>query len=485
MGAARQASQRSNKGNQSSDLSNKVSRRTSSSRQKQSTGEEIMIDNARVDVAAIINEAEISRFQYLIFSICILIIMCDGFDTQAVAYVAPSIASEWKLAPGSFGPVFAAVLLGAMAGAFVFGYLGDKFGRNRILALCVAWFGVFNIASAYAPSIAPFIVLRLLCGIGLGGAIPNVMALVAEYAPARKRSTLIAITWSGFALGAVLGGIVSVPLISEFGWTSVFIVGGVLPLCLVPFVILVLPESIKFLIVARQKPAAVASILQKISPRGRVESDSVFFLDEAQSCHGQISALFRNGLAVGSIFLCLAFFMSLMLVYLFINWIPLLLHQAGLPLQNALMGTIIFNLSGILGSILCTQLIDRKIGKPMVILIAAYFVGAMAGLCIGYSGTAFWPIMGTIFLSGFFVIGVQLSLNAYITNYYPTAIRGTGVGWSQVVGRLGSLAGPLVGGILVSQGLTASQLFQISSIAPLLACASLLAFAKLSGGGSE
>jgi AAHS family 4-hydroxybenzoate transporter-like MFS transporter len=174
-----------------------------------------------------------------------------------------------------------------------------------------------------------------------------------------------------------------------------------------------------------------------------------------------------------------------MLVYLFINWIPLLLHQAGLPLQNALMGTIIFNLSGILGSILCTQLIDRKIGKPMVILIAAYFVGALAVLSIGYSGTAFWPIMGTIFLSGFFVIGVQLSLNAYITNYYPTAIRGTGVGWSQVVGRLGSLAGPLVGGILVSQGLTPSQLFQISSIAPLLACASLLAFAKLSGGGSQ
>src|SRR3982074_759873 len=206
-----------------------------------------MIDNARVDVAVIINEAEINRFQYLIFSICILIIMCDGFDTQAVAYVAPSIASEWKLPPGSFGPVFAAVLLGAMAGAFVFGLLGDKFGRKRILALCVVWFGVLNIASAYAPSITPFIVLRLLCGIGLGGAIPNVMALVAEYAPARKRSTPIAIAWSGFALGAVLRGSISVPLIATFGWTSVFVVGGILPLCLVPFIILTLPESIKFL----------------------------------------------------------------------------------------------------------------------------------------------------------------------------------------------------------------------------------------------
>jgi AAHS family 4-hydroxybenzoate transporter-like MFS transporter len=444
-----------------------------------------MADNARIDVAAVINDGAISRFQYVIFTICVLIIMCDGFDTQAVAYVAPSIAAEWKLAPASFGPVFAAVLVGAMVGAFIFGYLGDKFGRNRILALCVVWFGVFNIASAYAPSITPFIVLRLLCGIGLGGAIPNVMALVAEYAPARKRSTLIAITWSGFALGAVLGGMISVPLIATFGWTSVFIAGGILPLCLVPFIILTLPESIKFLIVARRQAATVAAILRKIDPRQRFDDNSVFFLDEAQTGRGQISALFKDGLAVGSVFLCLAFFMSLMLVYLFINWIPLLLRQAGLPLQHALMGTIIFNLSGIVGSLLCTQLIDRKIGRPIVILIAAYFIGALAVFSIGFAGTAFWPIMGTIFLSGFFVIGVQLSLNAYITNYYPTAIRGTGVGWSQVVGRFGSLSGPLVGGFLVSQGMTPSQLFQISSVAPLLACASLLVFAKLSARGSQ
>jgi AAHS family 4-hydroxybenzoate transporter-like MFS transporter len=443
-----------------------------------------MADNARIDVAAVINDGAISRFQYVIFTICVLIIMCDGFDTQAVAYVAPSIAAEWKLAPASFGPVFAAVLVGAMVGAFIFGYLGDKFGRNRILALCVVWFGVFNIASAYAPSITPFIVLRLLCGIGLGGAIPNVMALVAEYAPARKRSTLIAITWSGFALGAVLGGMISVPLIANFGWTSVFIAGGILPLCLVPFIILTLPESIKFLVVARRQAATVAAILRKIDPRQRFDDNSVFFLDEAQTGRGQISALFKDGLAVGSVFLCLAFFMSLMLVYLFINWIPLLLRQAGLPLQHALMGTIIFNLSGIVGSLLCTQLIDRKIGRPIVILIAAYFIGALAVFSIGYAGTAFWPIMGTIFLSGFFVIGVQLSLNATITNYYPTAIRGTGVGWSQVVGRFGSLSGPLVGGVLVSQGMTPSQLFQISSVAPLLACASLLVFAKLSARGS-
>lgn len=439
-----------------------------------------MASAATVDVSAVINDAPIGRFQYLIFFISMLIIMCDGFDTQAVAYVAPSLAAEWKLAPGSFGPVFAAVLLGAMLGAFLFGYLADRLGRSRTLALCTALFGLLNIASAYATSIETFTILRFLCGIGLGGAIPNVMALVSEYAPLRKRATLVAVTWCGFALGAVLGGVLSVGLIASFGWTSVFIVGGVLPLCLVPLIVTALPDSIKFLTLAKNNNASVAAILRKIAPTGRFDDASVFILDESRPGHGQISALFKDGLAVGSIFLCLAFFMSLMLVYLFINWIPLLLRQAGLPLQHALMGTIVFNLSGIVGSVVCTQLIDRKIGRPIAILTAAYFIGAAAVFSISFAGTALLPIMATIFLSGFFIIGVQLSLNAYITNYYPTAIRGTGVGWSQLFGRTGSLIGPMVGGMIVSQGMSPGALFQISSVAPLLAGASLLIFARLS-----
>jgi len=252
-----------------------------------------MADVEKFDVAAIINESPISRFQYGIFAICILIMMCDGFDTQAVAYVAPSIVSEWKLAPGSFGPVFAAVLVGSMVGAFVFGYIADKFGRTRTLALCVILFGVLNIASACTASIESFTILRFLCGIGLGGAIPNVMALVAEYAPARKRATLVAATWCGFGLGAVLGGVISVPLIEKFGWASVFVVGGLLPLCIVPFIFFKLPESIKFLMLAQGGGAAVGSILRKIDPRGRFEAGSTFVLDEPQPGRGHISALFR------------------------------------------------------------------------------------------------------------------------------------------------------------------------------------------------
>jgi AAHS family 4-hydroxybenzoate transporter-like MFS transporter len=443
-----------------------------------------LADN-QIDVAAVINDGEISRFQYVIFIICGLIITCDGFDTQAIAYVAPSIVAEWKIEPSRFGPVFAALLLGSMVGSFVFGYIADRVGRKRTLIVTIVLFGVLNIASAYATSLEYFTLLRFFCGIGLGGAIPNVMALVSEYAPARKRATLIAITWAGFGLGAVLGGMISIPLIEHFGWPSVFVVGGILPLCLAPFVAFTLPESVKFLMLAQSNGAKVISILRRIDPHGSYDTNKTFVLDEVRPGRGQISALFSDGLAAGSIFLCLAFFMSLMLVYLFINWIPLLLREAGLPLEHALFGTIIFSLAGIIGGVVCTQFIDRKVGPPVTILIIAYFIGALAVLSIGFAGTSFWPIMITIFLSGFFVIGVQLSLNAYITNYYPTAIRGTGVGWSQVVGRLGSLSGPLVGGALVARGIEPSQLFQISSLAPLLACVSLLIFVKLSASTKD
>lgn len=269
-------------------------------------------------------------------------------------------------------------------------------------------------------------------------------------------------------------------LIRHFGWQSVFIAGGILPLILVPFALLALPESIKFLLLSPANGATIAKVLRRIDPRGHFANDSAFVLGEVRPGRGQIAALFSDGLAAGSILLCLAFFMSLMLVYLFINWIPLLLRQAGLPLEQALLGTIIFNLAGIIGSVICTQLMDRKVAPPVTILIVVYFIGALAVLSIGFVGTSFWPIMTAIFFSGFFVIGVQLSLNAYITNFYPTAIRGTGVGWSQVVGQFGSLCGPLVGGVLVAQGMAPNRLFQVSSVAPLLACLLLIVFARFS-----
>jgi AAHS family 4-hydroxybenzoate transporter-like MFS transporter len=434
----------------------------------------------RVSVSAVIDDSRISPFQFQVFLLGFLVVLCDGFDTQALAYVAPVIASEWHVPLSLFGPVFAAVLLGAMLGSFVFGHVADRIGRRPALLFSVLLFAVLSLASAIADRIETLAVVRFACGIGLGSAIPNVVALVSEYAPARRRATVVAIALAGSALGAVVAGFVSLPLIAWFGWRFIFVVGGVLPLCLVPFLFAALPESIKFLAVARGDGRAVAAILRRIDPRSRFDDDSTFVLDEVRGGRGGLASLFRNGLAVGSVLLSLAFFASLLLVYLFTSWMPLLLHRAGLPLQDALMGAIVFNLSGIAGGVVCAQLIDRRVVRPMVALITAYLSGAVAVFSIGFSQGAFAPLMTAIFISGFCIIGGQLSLNAYIAAYYPTTIRGTGIGWAQVIGRLGSLLGPLVGGLLVSQGMSPPQLFQAGSVAPLLSCLALLLFAVLS-----
>lgn len=436
-----------------------------------------------VNVAAIIDNSPIGRLQTLVVAGCFLIMMFDGFDTQSIAFVAPAVASEWHLSSGTFGPIFAAALFGGMIGGLLLGALSDRFGRKTMLALCLVLFGSLNLACAFATSIESLTILRFLCGIGLGGAIPNLLAMVSEFAPARRRATLVALTFCGFSLGAVLGGLVSIPLIAKFGWRSVMIMGGVLPICTAPLLLLVFPESIKFLMLRPNCGPAIAKILRRIDSRAHFSDDAAFVLNEEKTGRVKVLALFQNGLAVGSVFLALALFMSLLVVYCLINWIPLLLNRAGLPLHDALMGTILFNLAGIPGSFLCTWMIDGKMAKPLSILIGAYFLGAISVVFIGVAGITFWPLMISIFISGFLIIGVQLSLTAVITNYYPTALRGTGIGWSAAVGRFGSLLGPLVGGMLVAGGSSPSMMFTISALAPLCACLSLLVFVKLSPGG--
>lgn len=428
------------------------------------------------DVGEIINDTPVNRFRGGIFAMCFMVMMLDGFDTQATAFVAPTLAAAWKLSPGMLGAMFSSVLFGAIIGAFLFGYVADRLGRRYILAACIAWFGVFNLANAFATSPEAFLTLRFLCGLGLGGAIPNVIAMVSEYAPEKRRATLVAMTWAGFALGAVLGGLVSIPLISTFGWHAVFVLGGVLPLLAVPLVLWRLPESVKFLSLSPANNSAIAAIIRKISPDGGYSVDDTYIIRNERPAGANVSAIFQDGLALGSIFLGLALFMSLLLVYLFLNWIPLLLRSSGLSMQNALLGTVIFNLAGIFGGIACSWLVDRNKQRALTILIVVYLLGALAVASIGLVGTAFGSIMTCIFLSGFLVIGVQLSLQAVIAAYYPTAIRGTGIGWSQVLGRSGSLIGPLVGGSLVAIGFSSAQLFQISAAAPLLAALSLVIF---------
>jgi len=194
-----------------------------------------------IDVQHFINSHKLSRTQIVTLLLCFFIVAVDGFDTASIGFIAPAIRAEWGLNPAHLAPVFGAGLAGLMAGAFLFGPLADKFGRKTILMVCVAFFALASLASAYSNSVEMLIVLRFLTGLGLGGAMPNSVTLSSEYAPEKHRAVLVTTMFCGFTLGSALGGVAAAHIVAEHGWRAVLVLGGVLPLALVPVLALALP----------------------------------------------------------------------------------------------------------------------------------------------------------------------------------------------------------------------------------------------------
>jgi MFS transporter, AAHS family, 4-hydroxybenzoate transporter len=426
----------------------------------------------RVDVGEIIDAARISRLQICIFLLCLAVSMLDGFDTQSIACVAPTISEAWHLSASQFGAIFSATLFGTAVGAAVFGRLADSYGRRILMTVAVFLFGCMTLACARAQGFHSLLTFRLLAGIGLGGAIPNVIAFSSEYAPQRIRARIVvAILW-GYPAGAIVGGLISSALIAKFGWESVFYAGGVLPLFLAPLLFSLLPESIRFLTQRQGSSGAIAKILQRIEPSHRSQPTDQYYLPEEPTSSGRLGTVFAGRLASGTFLLGSALFMSLLLAYLLVNWIPLLLRQMGLPLADALFGTVMLNLSGIGGSYLFSRWMDQS-RYALRVIIAGYAIAALAVATIGVFGPSRAFIMASTACVGFFLVSSQLSLTAYIATYYPTAVRATGIGVTQAIGRCGSLVGPLLGGLLLSLGMQARHLFRWGAIPAILAMSAL------------
>src|SRR3984957_5835459 len=221
-------------------------------------------DASTVDVAAFIDAQPVGAFQVKLLLTCAAVLFLDGFDTQAIGYVAPVLAKEWGLSKGALGPVFSAGLFGLMIGALLFGPLADRIGRKKIIVLSTLAFGLGVLLTSLVQDVNALLAIRFLTGLGLGGAMPNAIATTAEFNPRRRRATMVMIMFAGFSIGAALGGMLAAALIPAFGWRSVFMVGGIAPLLLVPILMLRLPESVRFLALTGRANARVAELLQSI-----------------------------------------------------------------------------------------------------------------------------------------------------------------------------------------------------------------------------
>ena len=338
-----------------------------------------------------------------------------------------------------------------------------------------AWFGVFSALAAFTNNADQLLLCRFVGGIGLGGVIPNTLALASEYAPQRLRATIVTATLWGFPAGAIVGGLVSGPIIAAAGWRGVFLVGGIAPLLAVPLLAWLLPESIDFLL-ARGRDEEAQRSVARITPGRRVTSrrgDAA-----APPPRTGPAALFTGGLTGTTMCLSAAMFLSLLLSYLLVNWVPMILSQGGMKLSNAIMGTVALNAGGIGGSFLVSRAIDRS-RHGLMILAAGYLASGVVLAFVGYLTAT--PVMAltALVVCGFCLIGSQISMTSFSAQQFPVALRGTGIGMVQGIGRLGSLFGPLAGGALLSAGLSPGALFGSCLVPAFVAAAALLLLAYL------
>jgi AAHS family 4-hydroxybenzoate transporter-like MFS transporter len=429
-----------------------------------------------VDVAGFIDAQPVGRFQIRLLLICAAVLFIDGFDTQAIGYVAPEIARDWKLGRGALGPVFSAGLFGLMIGALIFGPIADRMGRKRIIVLSTAAFGLGTLATIFVQDIYWLIAIRFLTGLGLGGAMPNAVALTSEFSPHRRRATMVMAMFCGFSVGAALGGLLAAALIPVFGWRSIFLIGGLAPLLYVPVLIKMLPESIRFLALTGRDNAEAGNLLKQIAPTASFAPDARFVVHEPKLAGIPVAHLFREGRTVTTLLFWVVFFMSLLDLYLLSNWLPTVLNDLGASISMAALIGAMLQIGGVVGTFTLGNFIDRFSFRALAL---TYLIASVAVTAIGFSGHSIPLATLAIFCAGFCIVGGQIASNALTATYYPTTMRSTGVGWALGVGRAGSIVGPLVGGIMIANHVGVETLFMTAAIPALCACLAAFALNKV------
>ncbi|HVH75453.1 MAG TPA: MFS transporter [Stellaceae bacterium] len=421
--------------------------------------------------SALENQA-IGGLQIRVAAICTLIQMCDGYDVGSIGWAVPSLTHAWHIAPSAFALAFLFSNIGVMAGALLTGPLGDRIGRKPVLMASIAIFGLASLASAFAASMGFLAAMRFFTGFGIAGGFTGTTALTGDYTPARRRATMIMVTFTGAPLGGFVGGsIVSYLLHLGFGWPVIFVIGGIFPLGLLLITALWLPESPRFL-------AARADL----SPRQRALLDQLGVAPGRGEPHGAdiaatnpVRMLFGEGYALPTVLLWIIFFCSLINLYLFVFWLPEILHLTGLTPPEAVFATSLHTLGAIAAVFYLGYLIDRF--GPQRALAAHYAIGIIFIALIALAAMPYLILLAVVFLSGATVIGSQTAANAACGKLYPARMRTSGIGWALGIGRLGGIAAAPLGGFLLSHGLAPRHVFLFACLFAAIAavCTALLA----------
>jgi len=426
----------------------------------------------RNDLPAFLAAQRFGAYQWLIFALCFLIVLLDGFDTAAIGFIAPSLVQEWGIARPMLAPVLSAALFGLAVGALTSGPLADRFGRKIVLLFSVLLFGGACLASAQAADLSALTVWRFITGIGLGAAMPNAVTVMSEYSPDRMRSTITNLMFCGFPLGAAFGGMLAAWMIPNFGWRSVLLAGGIAPLLLALLILLLLPEPIRHLAPRAGNAARIRTTLRRLAPRGTdVDQVDVTPAKAATGSKAGAGLVLSGPYLTGTVALWVAYFMGLVIFYALINWMPILFKDAGLDPKTATLVASLFPLGGI-GTVLFGLLMDKV--EPNRVIAAGFALTSVAVFAIGQAvGQVGWLVF-VVFTAGALMNTSQSSLPALAASYYPTEGRATGVAWMMGVGRFGGIAGSFLVAELSRRQLSFSEVFTVIAIPGLIAAAALV-----------
>lgn len=403
----------------------------------------------KININTLIDEAKFTPFHWGVLYWCLMIIIFDGYDLVIYGVALPLLMQEWALSAVQAGLLASTALFGMMFGAMTFGTLSDKLGRKKTIMICVAIFSGFTFLGAFASNPVEFGILRFLAGLGIGGVMPNVVALMTEYAPKRIRSTLVALMFSGYAIGGMTSALLGAWLVPEFGWKIMFYI-AIIPLVALPLIWKFLPESLMYL-TNKKEIEQTRSIVQKISPSQQLNGDTEFVLNEVtKGDEAPVKALFQQGRMFSTFMFWIAFFMCLLMVYALGSWLPKLMIQAGYSLGASMIFLFALNIGGMIGAIGGGALADRfHIKKVLTIM---FICGAAALILLGFNSPQI-VLYTLIAVAGAATIGSQILLYTFVAQYYPSTVRSTGMGWASGIGRIGAIVGPVLTGALLTMNL--------------------------------
>jgi len=402
----------------------------------------------KINTNEVIANSKFNRFHFSLLAWCFVIIMFDGYDLVVFGTVVSQLQQEWSINSSEAGVIASYGLFGMMFGAIILGILADRFGRKKVTAIALILFSLFTFLCGTADTPTSFSVYRFLAGIGLGGIMPNVIALLTDYSPKKIRSMVVSIVLCGYSVGGMLAPILGIIMMPSFGYESIFYFAG-LPILLLPLMYKQLPESAVYL-AKKGRKEELFKILKKVEPKFTYNnSDEILHTSQVES-KVSIVGLFKEKRALATIMFWVAFFTCLLMVYGLNTWLPKLMIEAGYGLSSSLGFLVTLQGGAIVGTLIIGHLCDKYGSKKM--LVPMYTSGAIALVLLGFGGNTLY-IYFLVAIAGAATIGSQNIVQAYVSQYYPPHMRSTALGMASGIGRMGGMMGPVLGGILLDASL--------------------------------